>query len=482
MGKTTTNNPKVLDELGKHTKKEKLKKIKKLSTRSPTGKLIYKEAALCDYLEKEGYHLLDNFGAQITGQLIDNVAHIKTPQDVFNDVLALIKIQDNDELRTSWMKQGEDMLIKRKAILGSLTKLKLDRHRDTKDNARLFYQNTIVVIAKKDYRLETYEQFRKSGKYIFSQQIIPRNYIRSVGKKSDFGKFSRLITNDEKHLLSYRTTLGYLISNYKNPSLAKAVIVSDMLSQIENEAYGRSGKGIIIKALSYLINIVEYNGKATDLKYDRFVYQNVTVLTALMVLQDVAKGFVFESLFSTLTDSMSIERKHQSKTSIPFSQSPKIALTTNYTIPQDTDSFKDRKHLIMLNNFFNAKNKPVQHFKKLLFDWNEKEWNRFDNYMVECVRLFLKNGLIGYTNKNVERLKLISQTSEEFVELMESEYCFVSSFFSIKKIAAGMDVPTDEPSSKSRIVGGWIDLYAAYKGYNIERRKLGGVIKICFRP
>ncbi|MEM9077149.1 MAG: hypothetical protein AAGC43_08920 [Bacteroidota bacterium] len=451
--------------------------------RNPKGVPSFKEAPLSDFLEQQGYYLLKAFGTQIVVLLLDSIVYPKSPQEVFNDVLAFIKKQDDDNLRTCWIKQGEDMLIKRRAILGSLPELKTKRYCDTKDEVRVFYQNTVVVITAQGFHLEAYKKFKKRKQFIFSEQQITRDFEKKANEKGDFAKFSRLVTNDKKHLLNYRTTLGYLISTYKNPSIARAVIISDIQSQTENDAYGRSGKGIFIKGLSHMLQIAEYNGKATDLKNDKFVYQNVTANTTLMVLQDVSKGFVFESLFSTLTDSMSIERKYQPKTSIPFSESPKIALTTNYTIPQDTDSFKDRKHLLMLNNFFNAKNKPEKYFKNILFDWSEKEWARFDSYMMECVRLFLEKGLATYSDKKFELQKLVNQTSEEFVELMETEYDILNHFFSIKEVAKELDIESESENAKSRVVGGWINLYAAYKGHNIDRAKLGGgITKICFRP
>jgi len=384
---------------------------------------------------------------------------------------------------TCALKQCEEMLIKRKGILISLAIITLERYRDTKDKTLIFYRNKIVVITANGYSLESYKKFKNRNQFIFTEQIIQRDFDESAIMEGDFAKFCGFVTNDKRHLLNLQTTLGFLISTYKNPSVARAVIVSDMQSQIENDAYGRSGKGIFIKSLSHMLQIAEYNGKATDLKHDKFVYQNVTVVTALMVLQDVSKGFVFESLFSTLTDSMSIERKYQSKTTIDFSKSPKIALTTNYTIPQDTDSFKDRKHLLMLNNFFNAENKPEKHFKRMLFEWDANEWAKFDNYMVECVRLFLKKGLVRYSDKKFERQKLINQTSDEFVELMEAEYNMLNHFFSIKEVANELEIESESDNAKSRIVGGWIDLYAAHKGHNVDRAKLGGgITKICFRP
>ncbi|MDO6424973.1 hypothetical protein, partial [Saccharophagus degradans] len=112
-----------------------------------------------------------------------------------------------------------------------------------------------------------------------------------------------------------------------------------ILSQASNTAQGRSGKGILIQALHQFLNIAEYNGKNVDLSKDKFVFQSITLLTNLFLLQDVQQSFNFEDLFAVLTDKMSIERKHQVKIILDFIDSPKIALTTNYTINNTGGSF-----------------------------------------------------------------------------------------------------------------------------------------------
>ncbi|WP_281542392.1 hypothetical protein [Maribacter aestuarii] len=469
---------------GLNTKgRNKDKKIKFwASYRKTNGQSAFKiePALLQDYLVENKYRRLTSFGEIQTVHLINNIAYLKTKQEVFNDCLALVKQQESDELRNCFIKEGEAFLISKQAILGSLPEIELQQYRDQKNTVRLFYIDKIVIIKRNKIKVQSYSKFNKGSKYILSKKIIQRNYIKADNKIADFERFLSFATNDKEHLLSVVCTLGYLISSYKNPSIANAVIITDILSQVRNEAFGRSGKGLLIKALSYMIMVVEYNGKVTDLTNDKFVFQNVDIATALIVLQDVTKGFLFESLFSTLTDNMSIERKHRNKISIPFFQSPKVALTTNYTIPQDTDSFKDRKHLLTLNNFFNAQNKPEKHFKKLLFEWNVIEWARFDAFMIKCVQMFLKKGLVKYDNSDLKLQKLINITSKEFVELMESDYDELNTYWRLKKIAEMMQVGTKEVRSRSKIVSKWMEAYAAFKGYKIDKRESGGIVKIAF--
>ena len=437
-------------------------------------------ALLSDYLKVSGYRRLSSFEDNQIVQLIDNVAYEKTSFDIYRDLLNIVEREENSTLRSCYIEQGENLILSKKAILTGLPIISLERYKDTKKVVTLFFKNCIVKINDKGVYQQTYKQFRKKKKYITASKIIKRNFALNNGLKSDFRQLLKLITNDTEHFKSICATIGYLLSSYKNPSLAKAVIITDILSQAKNEAYGRSGKGLIIKALSNIINVVEYNGKVTDLTNDKFVFQNINYNTDIIVIQDVTKGFLFESLFSTLTDNMSVERKHRSKISIPFSDSPKVALTTNYTIPQETDSFKDRKHMLTLNNYFNAKNKPEKHFKKLLFDWNDKQWKWFDNFMVQCIQLFLIEGLLAYDSTELKMQKLIKTTSKEFVELMEEEYDVLNSYFSLRKIAALVEVGTNEPRSKGKIISKWVESYAAYKGYKVDKRQSGGMVKKCF--
>ncbi len=52
----------------------------------------------------------------------------------------------------------------------------------------------------------------------------------------------------------------------------------------------------------------------------------------------------------------------------------------------------------------------------MFFDWNEDEWCSFDNYMIENLMFYLKNGLIKSDFKNLSVRKLSAATSHEFIE------------------------------------------------------------------
>ena len=73
-----------------------------------------------------------------------------------------------------------------------------------------------------------------------------------------------------------------------------------------------------------------------------FPYQTVSTDCQVLVFDDVKKNFSFESLFCVITEGIT-EYKGQDAIKIPVEHSPKILITTNYTIGGIGGSFERRK-------------------------------------------------------------------------------------------------------------------------------------------
>ncbi len=77
--------------------------------------------------------------------------------------------------------------------------------------------------------------------------------------------------------------------------------------------------------------VADINGKSFS--FDKsFAYQTVSADTQILVFDDVQKNFKFENLFSIITEGITLEKKNKDAFKIPVSKSPKILITTNYTI------------------------------------------------------------------------------------------------------------------------------------------------------
>ena len=162
--------------------------------------------------------------------------------------------------------------------------------------------------------------------------------------------------------------------------------------------------------------LITINGK--DFTFERaFAYQLVSADTQIIAFDDVKKYFDFEKLFSVITEGLTLEKKNKDAITIPFEKSPKIIITTNYAIKGAGNSFARRKWELELHQHYHENFVPHDEFGKMFFtDWDTEEWSQFDNYMVDCLQLFLNKGLIKSKFVNLKVRQLSAETCHDFIE------------------------------------------------------------------
>ncbi len=348
--------------------------------------------------------------------------------------------------------------------------------RDTKDKGFLFFSNCFVDISKDKNEVEV-KKYEELEGYIWDKQVIQRKYqIRNT--KSEMEKLIRNICkNDEERILSLRSAIGYLLHNYKDSTNAKAVIFLD--EKLSDGAYGRSGKGLVAQAVGKLRKTVRLDGRNFNFSRN-FLFQSVTLDTAIIEFNDVTKKFNFDKLFSVITDDITVERKNQNEIIIPFQQSPKIIISSNYTIDGSDDSTLDRQFIIEFSDHYNKSHRPIDEFGHRFFDeWSNDEWNNFLNYMIGCLQLYLNNGLIKCKHVNLERKKLIDSTCEEFAEFFETiEFTIV---YNRKNLLEEFKKEYDDfDELKLTKFTRWLKEAGRIKNLKVIERKSGSERFICF--
>jgi len=171
-----------------------------------------------------------------------------------------------------------------------------------------------------------------------------------------------------------------------------------------------------MSALGQMKKVVTIDGKSFTFERS-FAYQLVSADTQILVFDDVKKYFDFERLFSVVTEGLTLEKKNKDAIKIPFSKSPKIAITTNYAIKGAGNSFARRKWELELHQHYNKNLSPLDEFGKLMFsDWNDDEWCEFDNYMIGCLKSYLSTGLVKSKFVNLKIRQLSAETCHDFIE------------------------------------------------------------------
>jgi hypothetical protein len=292
-------------------------------------------------------------------------------------------------------------------------------NKDTKDASFIYYQNFAVKTTKDGSNIMDYKEI---DDLIWKNQVIDRDITLSDKSGGEFKTFIwRLSGEDKERYYTLKSVIGYLMHSYQNESKPKAIIFNDEMIS-EDIPNGGSGKGLIHKAIGHIKNIVIEDGKKFDPK-GQFAYQKVNKDTQIFLMDDVPKHFSFESLFSIVTEGMTVEKKGKDAFQIPFKESPKISITTNYTVQGDGASHYRRVFEVEIANHFNNNYTPEDEFHHQFFsEWSKEEWAEFDNFMIRCVQFFLKNGLVESNKVNLELRKLRNSLGNEFIEFMESQH------------------------------------------------------------
>jgi len=288
---------------------------------------------------------------------------------------------------------------------------------DTKDFAIIYYKNKAVKVYKDKFELLDYDDL---DGVVWKSQVINRNISLNDTSEGEFKRFIWLVSGEDiDRYYSLKSVLGYLLHSYKDRVKTRAIVFNDeLISDVPN---GGSGKGLINLACSYLKKLSEIQGK--DYKHDnQFKFQSVSPDSQIIHFDDVKRNFNFEDLFNIITNDFRIEKKGKDPIILDFDHSPKITVSTNYTIKGEGGSFNRRVFELELSSFFNENYTPRDEFKHDLFNgWSDNEWAKFDNYMLRSIQFYLQNGLMQAKTINLKYRKLVNDTSIEFIEFLDAK-------------------------------------------------------------
>jgi len=347
-------------------------------------------------------------------------------------------------------------------------------NKDTQNESYIYYKNAAVKTTKDSIEVLDYSQIND---LIWKNQVIDRNI--NIKDESDgvFKTFIWLVSGKAvNRYYTLKSVIGYLMHSFQNEAKPKAIIFNDEMIS-EDIPNGGSGKGLIHRAIGHIKNIVIEDGKKFDPR-SQFAYQKVNKDTQIFLLDDVPKSFSFESLFSIITEGMTIEKKGQDAYQIPFKESPKISITTNYTINGSGASHERRVFEVEIANYFNENHTPEMEFNHLFFsDWDENEWAKFDNFMIRCVQYFLKNGLVESDKINLAFRKLKNELGTEFIEFMEMQ-TFNGSPINRKEFRDNFNkaYPTVAKFNTPQKFNKKVKDYCSYHNISFDEQKYNGIM------
>jgi len=291
-------------------------------------------------------------------------------------------------------------------------------HKDTKSKSYFYFKNGFLEV--NENKTIFHESYKDLGEYkLWGNLVKPVEYTIN-NEPCEFEGFLYKVSNKNKERFDIlRSVIGYLLHRYKDPHVTKAVVLNDENIDIDNPS-GRTGKSLIAQAISYARNVLTIDAKVFDVK-ERFCWQNVTLSTEIINMDDIPKKFNLKPFYSILTGSMKVEEKGEKALILPFNISPKLVLTSNYTVNTSGASSRARVVEIALHNYYSDSFQPVHEYGHRFFeDWDTIEWNRFYTFMAGCVQQYFKVGMLHTVSDKLIRNKSVNETTEVFTSWIQT--------------------------------------------------------------
>ena len=344
--------------------------------------------------------------------------------------------------------------------------------KDGEHFAMLYYKNKAIKVNKDYFDILDYSEL---DGFVWEKQIINRDFTDTDHHDSMFRRFIWLISGqDVERYNTFKSIIGYLLHSYKTSANNRAIILND--ETVSDTPNGGSGKGIFMNAIGHMKRLSAIDGKTFDFNKS-FAYQTVQSDCQVLCYDDVRRNFDFERLFSQITEGITIEYKNQGAIKLPVQESPKILITTNYTIKTTGGSFERRVFEVELSNYFGAHYTPLQEFGVMLFDgWDSLEWMKFDKFMINCLQYYLENGLVKSTPKNLALRKFINETCQEFYESVEDNNIPTDQRLNKGEIYQKFREENDDMKFLTkRLFGKWVKTYATFKKLGYQDGNTNGV-------
>ena len=370
------------------------------------GKPLIQASRLASFLKEQNFMRISEEGNdEVT--IIHNSRKILKPFNYRTNTISYLK---KHIMHPEKKMQIENMLVSQRSVIDSCWKLfdgeSYNLHKDTNHAIYIPFKNGVCRVTKDDNQMIDYSSDEigffigtESQKHHFD---IAGLVERGIGDFERFlifaiiGRETHELTEEEmKKVISLNSTIGYLISNYKNPAFSPAIILSDEDADDIARKGGR-GKSLITEAIRKTRGVLFRDGAKFETGY-RHVYADLELYHDLYILDDVLPGFNFNALYTDITGDIRAEKKGTHPVTIRFEDAPKFVVTTNYAVRHDenADSTNRRFIELKLSYFWNIENTPDKFFRCRFFeDWSQKQWQLFYEYMATCAKQFLTTGLI----------------------------------------------------------------------------------------
>jgi len=235
------------------------------------------------------------------------------------------------------------------------------------------------------------------------------------------------------NFISKCSTLGYMLTKYRSPSSGKAVYCMEIaVDELEEGQHnGGTGKSLFLDSLKYMRNRVFIDGQKIDKNKMDFIFQRVDFDSDIVHIDDLNSRVDLNLFLPSITNDLTVNVKNKDEFIIPMTKAPKFAFTSNHAISRFYGSLRRRIQFCGFSDYYHSanpeiglqENSPKIEFgRNLLFDYKEEDMNKFYNFMLQCVQLYLKYGLIEADMGDIEKRQKENKIGMDFIDWADNYF------------------------------------------------------------
>lgn len=211
------------------------------------------------------------------------------------------------------------------------------------------------------------------------------------------------IEEQERHLVNKIFSIGFLLHRYKDRASGWFIFAMDGKLSEDGQSWGGSGKSIVydMAMRALLRRNFMLSGRNPKLTDDPHKYDGLSEYHRYLFIDDAHKYLKLDVFYTDITGDIKVNPKGKRPFTIPFENSAKISISSNYT-PLMGPSTERRMIITVFSDYYHNAGEttdykesrdPKKEFGKAMFtEFNQHEWNDFYATAIYCLRFYLSTG------------------------------------------------------------------------------------------
>ena len=230
----------------------------------------------------------------------------------------------------------------------------------------------------------------------------------------------------ELHFINKVCALGYQMFKYKEAGQAFGIYAMELESSDIGTHLGGTGKSLFISSIEQVRKQLFINGQDLNMNDAQFLFSGVERgVTDHVFFDDLNEYIDLHRFMPMITGKMSVNAKYQNAFTLDFSDSPRVAFTSNHGIKNFDASLRRRTWFTAFSSYYHPddpmkglkERSPFTEFgKNLISDYTPAELNKFYNFMMQCLQTFLKfRERIQPPMNQIEKRNIQRAIGDEFI-------------------------------------------------------------------